>query len=87
MYTGEEYKKRIKELYPIARDWIANKTPEEGLELVAKMDPVDAYILGRIIGGIIQADADMKELERAFSGIVAVTARRAPNVNFNINNN
>ncbi len=76
MYTKEEHKKRINELYPVARDWMANKTPDDGLELVAKMEPVDAYILGRIIGGTLQANADMKEFKRAVSAVGQIMERR-----------
>ncbi len=76
MFTKEEYKKKIKELYPIAQDWMANKTPDEGLELVSRMNPVDAYVLGRIIGGALQAGADMKEFMRAVSAVGQIMERR-----------
>lgn len=75
-YTKEEYSKKIDELRPVAHDLIANKTPDEGLELVSRMNPVDAYILGRIIGGALQADIDRKELMRAVSAVGQIMERR-----------
>ncbi len=68
-FTKEDYNKKIEQLRPVAEDLIATKTPEEGMELVSSMDPVDAYILGRIIGQALQADADMKEFMRAISAV------------------
>lgn len=67
MYTEEEYKKKVLELHHVAQDWIANKSPEEVLRLIDKMSSADAYIMGRLIGCMMQADTDMKEFMRAIS--------------------
>lgn len=67
MYTEEEYKKKVLELHHVAQDWMANKSPQEVLELIDEMSPADAYIMGRIIGCALQADTDMKEFMRAIS--------------------
>lgn len=52
MYTEEEYKKRVKELEPLAKELIMKKSPVDVRELASTMDPNDAYILGRHIGGL-----------------------------------
>lgn len=54
MYTDEEYKKRIEELEPIAKDVIMNKRPGEAREMASGMNPDDAYILGMHIGGLLE---------------------------------
>jgi hypothetical protein len=47
---GSEFNERVKKLLPIAREFVANREPEDVFEYVASMDPKDAYILGLIIG-------------------------------------
>lgn len=73
---SSEYKKKLKELRSVAMGWMQSKTPDEGMELASRMDPLDAYLLGRIIGGAIQADIDMKSLERAFKHVGLMVERR-----------
>lgn len=55
MYTDREYKKRIKQLEPLAVELITEKMPEDARETASKMTPDDAFILGTLIGGILQA--------------------------------
>lgn len=66
-FTDEEYRKKIADLHIVARELLANNTPDKVLEMAAGMDPVDAYILGRIIGCELQASQDMKAFMRAIS--------------------
>lgn len=67
MYTEEEYKRRIKELLPVAKEIVQRKTPDEARETVSKMSPEDAYIMGMWLGKMLQFD----DFTRALSGIVA----------------
>ena len=66
MYTEEEYKRRIKELLPVAQEIVQRKTPDEARETVSKMSPEDAYIMGMWLGKMLQFD----DFTRALSGIV-----------------
>lgn len=66
MYTEEEYKRRIKELAPVVKEIIERKTPDEAREMVSKMNPEDAYIVGMWLGKMLQFD----DFTRALSGIV-----------------
>lgn len=66
MYTEEEYKRRIKELAPVAKEIVERKTPYEAREMVSRMNPEDAYIVGMWLGKMIQFD----DFRRAISGIV-----------------
>lgn len=88
-YTKKEYRKKIDELRPVAYDLMANKTPEDALEMASMMDPVDAYIMGRIIGGVLQAEADAKEFMRVIPGLVVKIekAERGQVHNVNVNGN
>ena len=54
MYSKEEYEKRIKELQPVALDFIQNKRHIELREAASRMNPEDAYILGMHVGTILQ---------------------------------
>lgn len=54
MYTDEEYKKRVEELDPIAKDLIMNKKPTEARKIASEMSTEDAYILGEHIGGLLE---------------------------------
>lgn len=76
MYTEEEYKKRIKELLPVAQEIIEKKTPDEAREMVSGMSPEDAYIVGMWLGKMLQFD----ESTHALSGIgVNIGKRRVSN--------
>lgn len=66
MYTEEEYKRRIKELLPVAKEIVQRKTPDEAREMVSKMSPEDAYIMGMWLGKMLQFD----DFTRALSSIV-----------------
>lgn len=66
-FTKEEYSKKIAELRTVADDLLANNTPEDALEMVSRMNPVDAYILGRIIGSDMQIRVDMEAFMCAIS--------------------
>jgi len=66
MYTEEEYKRRIKELLPVAKEIVQRKTPDEARETVSRMNPEDAYIIGMWLGKMLQFD----DFTRALSGIV-----------------
>lgn len=66
MYTEEEYKRRIKELLPVAKEIVEKKTPDEARETVSRMNPEDAYIIGMWLGKMLQFD----DFTRALSGIV-----------------
>lgn len=75
MYTDEEYKRRIKELLPVAKEIVERKTPDEAREMVSRMNPEDAYIVGMWLGKMLQFD----DFSRALSGIVVnIEKRRAP---------
>ncbi len=74
-FTKEEYYKKIDKLRPVAHDLLVNHTPEEGVGMAAQMDPIDAYILGRIIGQAVQADMDMKAFKRAISEVDHILER------------
>lgn len=54
MYTNEEYKKRVEELDPIAKDLIMNKRPTDARKIASEMSTEDAYILGEHIGGLLE---------------------------------
>lgn len=81
MYTTEEFERRIKELAPVAREIAATKTPDEAREIISKMNPEDAYIIGMHLGKMLVLD----ELECAVSGIVVKVEKRVissgPNLN------
>ncbi len=49
-----EFKERAIKLLPLARDFINNKDPGDVLEYVKSMDPKDSYILGMLIGRMIE---------------------------------
>lgn len=66
MYTDEEYNRRIKELAPVAREIVEKKTPDEAREMVSRMNPEDAYIIGMWLGKMLQFD----DFTRALSGLV-----------------
>lgn len=65
MYTDDEYKRRIKELLPVAQEIVQRKTPDEAREMVSNMNPEDAYIVGMWLGKMLQFD----DFSRALSGI------------------
>lgn len=76
MYTEEEYKRRIKELLPVATEIVERKTPDEAREMVSRMNPEDAYILGMWLGKTLQFD----DFKRALSSIVVkIEKREVPN--------
>lgn len=81
MYTKEEYKRRIEELAPVAREIAATKTPDEAREIFSKMNPEDAYIIGMHLGKMLTLD----ELACAVSSIVVKVEKRVitsgPNLN------
>lgn len=54
MYATEEYKKRVEELDPIAKDLIMNKRPDDARKMASEMSPEDAYMLGEHIGGLLE---------------------------------
>ena len=53
LVLSEDYKERAIRLLPIAKDFVANKDPDDVLEYPANMNPKDAYVLGLIIGRIL----------------------------------
>ena len=53
LVLSEDYKERAIRLLPIAKDFVANKDPDDVLEYTANMNPKDAYVLGLIIGRIL----------------------------------
>ena len=53
MVLSEDYKERATRLLSIAKDFMANKDPDDVLEYTASMNPKDAYVLGLIIGRIL----------------------------------
>lgn len=53
MVLNEEYKERAMRLLPTAKDFVANKDPDDVLEYTKSLDPRDAYVLGLIIGRIL----------------------------------
>ena len=67
MYTKEEYERRIKELGPVAKEIVEKKTPDEARDIVSRMSPEDAYIMGMWIGKTIALD----ELGRTLSEMAA----------------
>lgn len=81
MYTTEEYKQRIKELAPVAREIVATKKPDEAKLMISKMNPEDAYIIGMHIGNMLALD----ELACAVPGMVVKVEKRVissgPNLN------
>ena len=81
MYTDEEYKRRIKELAPVAKEIIERKTPDEAREMVSRMSPEDAYIVGMWLGKMLQFD----DFTRAISGVVVkIQKSEVPN-DFDLN--
>ncbi len=66
MYSDEEYKRRIKELFPVAQEIVEKKTPDEAREMVSRMNPEDAYIIGMWLGKMLQ----FYDFTCALSGIV-----------------
>ena len=50
---SEDFKERAIRLLPLAKDFVANKDPEDVLEYVKSAAPEDAYVLGLIIGRIL----------------------------------
>lgn len=50
---SEDFKERAIKILPIAKDFVANKDPEDVLEYTKNMDPRDSYILGLVIGRIL----------------------------------
>lgn len=81
MYTTEEYKRRIKELAPVAKEIVERKTPEEAREMVSKMNPEDAYIVGIWLGKMLQFD----DFTRALSGIVVNLEKSEVSNDFDLN--
>jgi len=81
MYTTEEYKRRIQELAPVAREVIATKPPDEAREMISKMNAEDAFIIGMHLGKMLTLD----ELECAVSSMVVKVEKRVisgcPNLN------
>lgn len=53
MQISDNFKERATRLLPIAKDFVANKDPEDVLEYTKSMDPSDAFVLGIIIGRIL----------------------------------
>lgn len=53
MMVSDDFKERAIRLLPLAKDFVANKDPEDVLEYTNSMDPRDAYVLGLIIGRIL----------------------------------
>ena len=70
-FTAEDYKNRIDKLRPVANELLTNNTPDDALDLVSKMDPVDAYILGRLIGSMVQCKADMDAFDKMVSVLMS----------------
>lgn len=50
---SNDFKERAIRLLPIAKDFVANRDPEDVLEYTKSIDPRDAYVLGLIIGRIL----------------------------------
>ncbi len=50
---SDDFKERAIRLLPIAKDFVANKDPEDVLEYTKNMEPRDAFVLGLIIGRIL----------------------------------
>lgn len=50
---SNDFKERAIRLLPIAKDFVANRDPEDVLEYTKDIDPRDAYVLGLIIGRIL----------------------------------
>jgi hypothetical protein len=72
MYTREEYKRRIQELFPVAQEIVERKTPDEAREEISKMIPEDAYIIGMWLGKLLVLD----ELAHAVTSIVVPKVER-----------
>lgn len=81
MYTDEEYKRRIKELAPVAKEIVEKKTPDEAREMVSRMNPEDAYIIGMWLGKMLQFD----DFSRALSGMVVNIENRRFSNDFYLN--
>ena len=81
MYTEEEYRRRIKELAPVAKEIIERKTPGEAREMVSRMNPEDAYIVGMWLGKMLQFD----DFARALSGIVVKIEKKEVPHEFDLN--
>lgn len=81
MYTEEQYKRRIKELLPVAKEIVERKTPDEAREMVSRMNPEDAYIVGMWLGKMLQFD----DFARALSGIVVKIEKREVPDDFYLN--
>lgn len=77
MYTKEEYKRRIQELAPVAKEIVERKTPDEAREMISKMIPEDAYIIGMWLGKLLVLD----ELTHALTSVVVkIEKRTVPDV-------
>ena len=81
LYTEEEYKRRIKELAPVAKKIIERKTPDEAREMVSGMSPEDAYIVGIWLEKMLQFD----DFTRALSGIVVKIQNSEVSDEFDLN--
>lgn len=51
--VSEDFKERAIRLLPMAKDFVANREPDDVFEYTTSMNPKDAYILGLIIGRIL----------------------------------
>ena len=81
MYTDEEYKRRIKELCPVAKEIVERKMPDEAREMVSRMNPEDAYIVGMWLGKMLQFD----DFSHALSSIVMKIEKREVPHEFDLN--
>ena len=53
MVLSEDYKERATRLLSMAKDFVANKDPNDVLEYTVGMNPKDAFVLGLIIGRML----------------------------------
>lgn len=81
MYTRDEYRNRIKELAPVARELAERKTPDKARGIVSKMSPEDAYIIGRWLGKMLALD----DFASTVAGIVIKIENREAPGDFNLN--
>ncbi len=52
--TLEDIQEKIKKLEPVAMKLIMNIHPKKVREFASRLDPIDAYILGQHIGGLLE---------------------------------
>lgn len=55
-HSLEEIREEAKKLEPLAMKMIMEKHPKDTREFASGLDPIDAYIIGQHIGGLLQTD-------------------------------